>query len=313
MAPLGHQLEKLCAEAQKDVVLTAPFIKAPVLNKLLSQLPDNVNLKCITRWRPEEILAGVSDLEVWSIIKTRPKSSLLLRPDLHAKFYRADTNCLVGSANLTASALGWSNKPNLELLVALPVTTELRLFEIELLAGCIQVDESLFNQMSATVEAMRNHQVTPYVLELEKHAEDSSIQSVSSKIWIPRLRNPEDLYLAYSGQLKRLTTTSEEAALYDLQALQLIPNLPKGAFDAYVGAILLQMPIIRQVDMFVATPQRFGAVRDFLLSLPCSSSSDFNASYAWQTLIRWLRYFLPNRYALSVPNYSEIFYRVSSN
>lgn len=310
----GNQLEKLCAEAKQEAVLAAPFIKAPVLKRLLSQLPSHVSLKCITRWRPEEVLAGVSDLEVWSIIKARSKSSLLLRPDLHAKFYRADTNCLIGSANLTASALGWSNKPNFELLLPHEITSALRLFEAELLTNCIEVDESLFKQMLVTVEAIKTHQVTSNLpsceLELEKHLEDSSVQSASSNIWIPTLRNPEDLYLAYSGQSNRLSTTSQSAALSDLFALELILNLPKEAFDTYVGAILLQKPIIRQVDLFVATPQRFGTVRDFLSSLPCSSSPDFNANYAWQTLMRWLRYFLPNRYVLSIPNYSEIFYRV---
>jgi len=29
-----------------------------------------------------------------------------------------------------------------------------------------------------------------------------------------------------------------------------------------VGTLLLQKPIVRQVDLFVETPQRFGAVRD---------------------------------------------------
>ena len=114
---LGTELSKLCTEANQEVLLVAPFIKAFVLERLLDKISPNVSLKCITRWFPEEIVTGVSDLEVWNLIQNRPNSSLWLRPDLHAKYYRADNRCLVGSANLTGKALCWSNLPNLELLM----------------------------------------------------------------------------------------------------------------------------------------------------------------------------------------------------
>ena len=94
-----------------------------------------------------------------------------------------------------------------------------------------------------------------------------------------------------------------------MRSLPIIPNLSQKIFKAYVGTLLLQKPIIQAVDSFVKTPQRFGAVKDFLNSLPCNKINGFSAERAWQTLMRWLLYFLPNRYALSVPNYSEVFYR----
>jgi len=140
----------------------------------------------------------------------------------------------------------------------------------------------------------------------------SSVEQVPVEAWLPTLRNPEDLYLAYSGQQEKLTTASREAATSDLRSLPTISNLPRAAFEACIAALLLQKPIVQQVDAFVETPQRFGAVRDLLASLPCASLSNFDADRAWQTLMRWLLHFLPHRYALSVPNYSEIFYRVKT-
>ena len=116
---LGTELSKLCTEANKELLLVAPFIKASVIERLLDKISPGVSLKCITRWFPEEIVAGVSDLEVWNLIQNHDNSSLWLRPDLHAKYYRADNRCLIGSANLTGKALGWSHYPNLELLVTL--------------------------------------------------------------------------------------------------------------------------------------------------------------------------------------------------
>lgn len=314
---LATELEKLCQEASQEVLLVAPFIKAPVLERLLAKISVDVSLKCITRWFPEEIIAGVSDLEVWSLIRERPNSSLWLKPNLHAKFYRADDRCLVGSANLTDKALGWSNQSNLELLV--PITAQeptIKTFETELLASCIPVNEDLFEQISATVKLLAEQcpNLKARSLSIVELSEEnlSTDDLVAVDTWLPTLRNPEDLYLAYSGPSKKLSTASKIAALTDLRSLPIIPNLSRTAFEAYIGTLLLQKPIIQKVDTFVKTPQRFGAVRDLLVTLPCANTSNFDAERTWQTLMRWLLYFLPNRYALSVPNYSEVFYRIKT-
>jgi hypothetical protein len=314
----GTQLEQLCAEASNEILLVAPFIKASVLEKILVQISPQVAVKCVTRWQPEEILTGVSDLEVWSLIQYRPQSSVWLRPSLHAKYYRADEQCLVGSANLTAKALGWSNSPNLELLVPLTASEPtLKTFETELFRGCVQVNESLFEQMSATVELLAEQypDLSPFVSDTPDTSQEEtspSVEQVPVEAWLPTLRNPEDLYLAYSGQQEKLTIAAREAATSDLRSLPTMSNLPKTAFEACIGALLLQKPIVQQVDALVETPQRFGAVRNLLASLPCACLSNFDADRAWQTLMRWLLHFLPHRYALSVPNYSEIFYRVKT-
>lgn len=253
----------------------------------------------------------MSDLEIWPLIKKRPHSSLWLRSDLHAKYYRFDEQCLVGSANLTAKALGWSSSPNLELLLPLPASNPyLQDFEAELLKGCLPVDESLYQQMLKTVQLLKSESITSTILTVEEVSNEVRGEDFGS--WLPTLRNPEELYLAYSGQWQRLTTAARETATQDLKYLSVWPHLRPKAFQAYVGALLLQHPLIRQVDALVETPQRFGAVRDLLATLAGRTYAEFNANRAWQTLMRWLLYFLPERYALSVPNHSEIFYRLPS-
>lgn len=315
MIILGDQLERLCSEGKGEILLVAPFIKTAVLNRLLLKISDNVKICCITRWRPEEILCGVSDLEVWHLIKERKNAILLLRPDLHAKYYRIDNQCLIGSANLTATALGWSNNPNLELLISSEKNNpQLESFEKVMLDGCVQVDESIFKELANVVLLMReNHFVPPLTIEdtglgLEEFSNETTIPAES---WIPTLRNPEDLYLAYCGRGQDLSTIAQKNASADLLMLRVIPALSKDAFKSYVGSLLLQKSIIRRVDSFLATPQRFGAVSALLCSLPCANISGFNADIAWQTLMRWLIYFLPHRYKRSVPRHSEIFSRIS--
>ena len=147
----GSQLEALCSQAHREILLVAPFIKVNTLAGYSIPSVNSVKVQCVTRWRPDEIAIGVSDLDVWLLIKERRDSSLWLRSDLHAKYYRGDDEVLVGSANLTDAALGWSHHPNLELLIA---STKLGDFEQQLFKGSVPVDDSLYERMKQIVQSM---------------------------------------------------------------------------------------------------------------------------------------------------------------
>ncbi|MBW4482088.1 MAG: phospholipase D family protein [Tildeniella torsiva UHER 1998/13D] len=308
----GDQLEELCTQARSEIIFVAPFIKTSALERLLSIIPNAINLSCVTRWRPEEIIAGVSDLDVWHLITRCENASLWLRPDLHAKYYRSDHNCLVGSANITSTALGWLRQANLELLVPLSAQEpQLKKFESELFLGSVQVSQTIFEQMQQTVELLQKQlpEIQNFRVATELELEVEAFSIVTAETWLPALRNPEDLYLAYHGRFEELSRASCQAVLQDLSVLTLPVGLSKSAFQVYVGSLILQMPIVNRVDKFLEIPQRFGAVKDLLTSLLCNQNLEFDAAHAWQTLMRWLRYFLPSRYTLSIPNHSEVFGR----
>lgn len=302
----GDCLEQLCRSTTQILWLVAPFIKQATLKRLLDQVAPETRVNCVTRWRPDEIVAGVSDLEVWLLIRERPNSALWLRSDLHAKYYRGDQRMLIGSANLTNTALGWSPRPNLELLIDAEPLPE---FEWELLVGSVEVDNSIYEQIKQMVEALPPQLISrPAMTEFTPEDEDD-LPTMPIEAWLPMLRRPESLFVAYIGEWDKLGSGSRITAISDLRALDIPAGLNREQFEACVGVQLLQKPIVRQVDRFVETPQRFGAVRDFLKTLPCAYQPDFDADIAWQTLMRWLLYFLPSRYDLSVPRHSEIFHR----
>lgn len=309
----GAQLQTLCDGARRELVLVAPFVKAATLERLLADVPGEVPVRCVTRWRPEEIAAGVCDLEIWPLLRERAGASLSLCSNLHAKFYRGDETCLLGSANLTATALGWNRAPNLELLVELPAShPRLMAFEAQLWLQSTLAAEDVYEQMRVAVQAFLEHQPSAQATPIAETSEQASPDdnTVDNAIlWLPRTRFPDALFSSYSGDLDALTSAARDTTFSDLRHLTVPLGLSRRAFDFYVGALLLQEPLIRQIDAFVATPQRFGAVRRLLRSLPSAQSPDFDASRAWQTLMRWLLHFLPDRYELQVPNYSEVFGR----
>lgn len=314
MVDIGNRLIDRLSQAQNNVILAAPFIKANVLERLLTSVPTGVELQCVTRWKAEEIIAGVSDLEVWGLIKDRPKTRLCLRSNLHAKYYRIDDICFVGSANLTATALGWSTNPNLEFLVEISTeSNETKDFEALLLESCLNVDQKLYEEIAQKIEKLKECFPHFFVLDEEGAICNEYHQDIGNALvldkWVPTLRNPEDLYLAYAGQIDKLSTMSREVAFHDLEAFFIPKGLPRPLFETDIALQLLEKPILRNLDAYLETPRRFGEVTAYLQS-KLEGIEDLKS--VWQTLMRWLRYFLPDRYGLSIPRHSEVFYRITN-
>src|SRR5579863_8377363 len=191
MRSIAAELEALCSSAHNELLLTAPFIKCSALARLISVTRPSVYVQVVTRWLPQDIKSGVSDIEIWDIVKGRPKTRLQLRQDLHAKYYRADDRCLVGSANLTLTAFGLSSAPNLELLIkAAQNSAGLSGFEEQLLAGAVDVDEDLVNLTRIAVSRL------PGLSETENAEPLGPAEPIPLATWVPALRQPEDLFLA---------------------------------------------------------------------------------------------------------------------
>lgn len=304
---LGKKLQTLCEQAKRELLLVAPFIKLNAFERLLEGVDAQVKINCVTRWRPDEIALGVSDIEIWQVLQARKYTTLWLRNDLHAKYYRADDNCLIGSANITATALGWATRPNYELLFSASKNEHFSQFEQYLLAGCVEVDQDIFDQTKTVVDSLRSVFIVPTVTSDMSFSSSETQAHIKPETWIPTLRTPEKLIVAYQGKLDELTTAARETATLDLAFLDIPIGLGQQQFEQFVGTLLLQFPIIKQIDDFVSEPRRFGSVRDLLKTLPCASQSNFDANRAWQTLMRWLMYFLPHRYEQFTPRHSEIF------
>jgi hypothetical protein len=315
--PVGDALVRLCAAARSEVVLIAPFMKREVLRRMIEAVDPAVPLHCVTRWFPDEIVAGVSDLEVWPLLRERGRASLRLLPNLHAKYYRADDNCAVGSANLTDTALGWRVPSNLELTLFLAAETPpLPSFESSVFAQAVEVTEDLYQEFLRVIERLRELMPPMPQWEVREHpavlyaAEEPTSQlPTEPQTWLPRLRHPELLFDMYAGRREQLTNVSRAAALHDLRAFVVPEGLHREPFELLIRLQLLQQPTVQAIDRFVAEPQRFGAVRNLLHTLPCAQSEAFDATTAWQTLMRWLLYFAGDRYLVKTPRYSEIFMR----
>ena len=315
--PIGNSLERLCSQSEFELILVAPFVKHEIVQRLLNLVDRSVSITCITRWKAEEIRIGVSDIEVWDQLKGRQNTKLLLRQNLHAKYYRGDAKCLIGSANLTATALGWNRRPNIELLLPMDAETDsLASFESELIAGSTTVNDSIADYMRSVVAQLPERVETgaddlQFEYDFESRAPFGPESNISK--WLPTLRDPVNLFTVYSGKTNNLLQITKESAFLDLADLRPPPWFDELEFNLIIGSILVQMPLIAALDIFCEKPQRFGAVTQFLRERIPDHNGVMDFDVIWQTFMRWLLYFLPGRYKRTQPRHSELFQRIDAN
>lgn len=305
---IGARVDALARATTTEVVVVAPFIKRVALQRVLAGAPPDATVLCVTRWRVDELARGVSDLEVYLDLVERGNARMLLVKQLHAKYFRFDRDVIVGSCNITGAALGYKDPSNLELAVALAAGEQTSAFEARVTADAVPVKHCMYEAMKRIIESMP---ITPIPSDADEGVDVDPLLSASSSLeetkdwvqWLPACRAPNALYDAYTGHLDDLTLATRVAALQDLQLLGPPRGLTRAQFDAFVAGTILSSPVVARLADFAITPRRFGEMKDLLRVIAPATS----ATNDWQTTMRWLLHFAPDRFTMRVTNYSEIF------
>jgi phosphatidylserine/phosphatidylglycerophosphate/cardiolipin synthase-like enzyme len=284
----GDLLVEHVGRANAGVLLCAPFIKVGVAKRLLAAIRPGVPVEIVTRWHAEEVAAGVSDLGVFDLAMARPATTMRLLDNLHAKLYFSDDDLLAGSANLTATALGWCDKPNLELLLQIPSDDE----------AVVRCRAELAAARPATAEERDAIQAVVDTLQRAPLPEAEATDEAFEGLWLPQLAAPERLFAAYVPSAReRLTSSAIEAADYDLKALAIAPNLNEAAFRAQVAERFSTMPAVVRILSAAQSDLTDAAAADLIQSI--APEAEMSPAARWQIVREWLTYFLRDRYEIA--------------
>ena len=288
----GERLKALLATARHDVLLCAPFVKAKVLESLLPVISDGVVVRIITRWRAEEVAAGVSDLEVFEIAGARLRTELALLDELHAKIYVADDDCLVGSANLTASALGWSDYNNVELLVRARVTDEDVAVLLKQLEGAKQATFRRKSEVASEAAALES-------LRLGEGRDMVDVGGIRRGGWVPRCAAPEKLYEIYLNEATdAVTAETREDGLADLRDLGVRRGLERRVFREAIAGSLRRVPsiagILKELPRGVADRRGAALVKEIDPDL-----ADGDAEDQWRVVRDWIGVFFADEFEVA--------------
>ncbi len=258
-----------------DAVIAAPYMKETPLSRLLEALAPDATLICVTRWKPDDLLFGASDVGCRTLVLQRG-GAFLLHPRLHAKFYRFDSQVLIGSANLTSSGMGYGSSPNLEVLCAPETSYDAEGFERNLIRDAIEVSDDDFEGWSA-------------ITRLPRPESGFAAPPEALAGWRPATRNPEHVWLAYRRAFERIPSLDEQRlAQTDLARIGLPADLDRPAFDTWVRGALLSSIAVADVREVAGMAEN--AAWDHLASAWSVSKSDAHQHRA--TIEYWIEAFL---------------------
>ena len=268
----GHRIRVLFESAADRVAVIAPFIKVDALRSLLDVVPPTVPLRCVTRWLPRDIAAGVSDPEIFDLLEARGNFSLSLVDRLHAKIYIAGNRCLAGSPNVTLAGLGGGrDEENIEVLVE---TT---------------VDDPA---VVATLEAISKDErpATQAMAEAARRLADCLVASTPSAdaSWFPKSRRPERAYRMYFRPPDGYLGAADHVLLADLAHANLQPGGTEEEFRVAIRTLLAGIPIAARIleatgDIMLTRADVHGYLETLV--------GEFSTRDLWMAFVNWMAYF----------------------
>jgi hypothetical protein len=309
--PLIASIISRFENGERLLLVISPFIKIDALNELIKIANNNneENLQFIVRWRPEDLLSGVSDLEIYPILK-KYGYQLYVCHQLHMKLYIYKSNwALATSSNLTRRGLGIGEEANwnIECGSELVLTKADWYFIYQLLNDCRLVDDDVYSRLK---EYMLQNTVIklnpPY---FENIFNPRKIFTLAS---LPATEHPEQLEKYYfEDETNNFDLDTVQRASQDLITFKLGPELNKINFMNTLEKNFLQsMFILKFIEHLKKEKSlRFGSVTSWLHEhcedVPLPYRSDIKKQV--QILYNWLDFFIPQIH-WERPKHSQILY-----
>jgi PLD-like domain len=149
-----EELKSAVKGAEQSVTLLSAYIKIAALTWIDDCIgTKSLNISFVARWRPNDLLSGASDLEVYEHARARGWK-FGIDPSLHYKIYLVDDRvALLGSANLTSSGLHLEDAGNLEAGVVIePSLLDLNRLK-QHISECTWVTDELYEEIKSYIES----------------------------------------------------------------------------------------------------------------------------------------------------------------
>ena len=268
----GDLLLQGCSEA-KSFFIVAPYIKEDALAKVLNNVSSDASLTCVTRWHPNDLILGSSDVECRKLVIERG-GLFLLHPFLHAKYYQIDDIILIGSANLTLPGMGWSPQSNFEILCHAGDDFNSFNFRQELQQNTREITDAEYERWEAIAQS-------------KAHKNKITNERPQLVNWKPATRDLRNLILAYNNQIDEIASYDEQRiAKRDIQLLLIPSGLDEQELNLWLSTCLLSSPftnsVIQAKDLDVQSAS-YSLAKTYNLSIR-------DARRDMETVQNWLSY-----------------------
>ena len=305
-SPVYRVLEERIKGGDDIILLIVPFIKLAALKQLHWVQTNKVRLKVVCRWHPDELLRGVSDVEIFPYLKT-VGCELYFNSDIHLKLYVfGSNNAFNTSANLTLRGLGYTEKPNIEIgnFIALTPGDWENIYRV--IAASRQVDDAIYASYKKFVDENQLSGLDRLPIDLLGAPKAYTIAS------LPATETPTKLAQFYIAQ-EHAECDPEEVrrAIHDLVTFKIPVGLTATDFNRKLGDAFLKTPFVKDfiAELKTEGSLRFGAVNDWIHQ----RCEDVPLPYRWEIkenthiFYDWLAHYIPE-ITWDRPRHSQVIY-----
>jgi hypothetical protein len=300
-------VRKTLASEKKLRLIVSPFIKFDALRELIDECEDTSELQVVVRWLAEDLVAGVSDVEIYPYLKNR-EIALFRHPSIHLKLYVYNHSLAFHtSGNVTKKGLGLTPNANVE--IGCPVTLEENDWRnlLNLLATSEEIDDKMYEQaLKYTAENKHQTKKLPPLILTPSTKKDFTLAS------LPASEDPRQLYHFYTSELDPQTTEAGAAEfVHDLMLYSLPSGLGEDEFFLKLEENFRKNTFTKSLANFVrkSGSARFGAIKTWIKQQCSDTPRPYRRDLQVVTrhLYNWLSHFY-DEISWDVPNHSMIIY-----
>jgi hypothetical protein len=274
--PTSAAIERHINEGDELILIFSPFAKVDALDRLLAGSRGKKGLKIVCRWRPADLLTGVSDLALFPFAMERGWE-LYLNDFIHLKLFIFSSNAaFTSSGNLTLRGLGYGEPSNIEtgMMLQLDSTDWIKIYEV--IQSSRRVDEKLYRALYDYVQSSPPQSSLPSALTI--------FPSVSKQFTIaslPATETPQRLADYYFGP-DRSSFSPEDVrrVAHDLSVFRIPEGLQQDGFHGALRQAFITVPFVVEFVEFLKFhgSLRFGAVNNWIHE----KCEDVPLPYKWE-------------------------------
>ena len=309
LGSIGHQVQVIFGEDHDSTLyILAPFITTSYLRAFSEQRAVHI----VTSWRKDHLITGVSNIDLYEVVKQNKSWKLYINDRLHAKVYcRNFESLMVGSANLSKKALMDTERSNHEVLVQLDCSRHDARHICDIMKSSIVMNDEIYSQYETWFSKQEVHSEpadTGSVVEFES---SNDLFLVSQ---LPASTSPNRLWEIVSG----VASDQREmvAAEHDLSNL----GLRFTDFDNYsdfkerlIDLMPNQAFFSAFIDEITVEGMRFGYAKQWIqqncIDDPVPYRKELTRTV--QNIFSWIVELFPSEIEIIQPNYSQIIRRMS--
>ena len=292
--PLFDHLEK---NRRQSILWISPFIQSDAIERLL-EANSHSGLQVITRWNAQDLISGVSNIEVYNTLKELGVP-LYINPSIHVKLLVFEKDeAFLSTGNITKKGMGLGSKTNIEAGCDCILSNEDWHRIQQLLDESIRVDDVIYEQAVVYIE--NNRDKRPPLPDLNFKSAGGTKEF--SRTSLPSTQTPELLWEFYD---RGKFVESKAPYVHDLQLYGITnQGLNQNQFFEILGLEFRNHPFVSAIVSHIREHRelRFGAVNAWITQ----KCSDKPVPFRWElkpatnTLYNWLQYFV-NEISWDVP------------